>query len=50
MDVLRCAMTLNCSKMGIKATKISVRSLWTGGAMAMLFGWIGLDSIQMMGR
>jgi hypothetical protein len=50
MDVLHCAMTMNYSKTGIKATEISDHFVRAAGAMAMIFGWIDLDSIRMMGH
>jgi ABC-type microcin C transport system permease subunit YejE len=50
MAVLRCAMMINYSKMGIKATEISACYIRAGGAMAMFSGRIDLNSIRMMGR
>jgi hypothetical protein len=49
-DVLRCTMIINYSNISIKAREISARSLWAGGAMVLIFWWIDLDSIRMMGR
>jgi hypothetical protein len=49
-DVFLCAMTIYYTKVGIKATEISAPSLRAGGAMVMVFGWIELDTIWMMGK
>jgi hypothetical protein len=49
-DVLRQAMTANFHRTGVHASEVSARSLRAGGAMAMLFGKIDINSIRMMGR
>jgi hypothetical protein len=50
MDVLRQAMTANYHITGVHASEISVKSLRAGGAMAMLYGKIDINSIRTMGR
>jgi hypothetical protein len=49
-DVLHQAMTANFHRTGLHASEVSARSLRAGGAMAMLFGEIDINSIRMMGR
>jgi hypothetical protein len=49
-DVLRRAMTINFHCMGIPTSKISARSLRTGGAMVMFCGNLNLNNIWIMGR
>jgi hypothetical protein len=48
MDVLHQAMTANYHRTGVHTSEISARSLRTGGAMAILFGKIDINSIRMM--
>jgi hypothetical protein len=43
-------MVTKYSNMGINAMDISACSLRAGGVIAMLFGWIDMDSIRTMGR
>jgi hypothetical protein len=50
MDTLHHIMQINFHHTGIKATHISVRSLRTGGSMAMFFGKIDMHNICLMGR
>jgi hypothetical protein len=49
-DVLHNAMRLNFHRTGIEASEVSARSLWAGGAMALLHGWVDLNCILMMGH
>jgi hypothetical protein len=49
-DVLCHATTIKFHRSGIPASDISARSLYAGGAMAMLVGSIDLNNICMMGR
>jgi hypothetical protein len=49
-DVLHQAMTANFHRTGVHASKVSARSLRAGGAMAMLFGKIDINSIHTMSR
>jgi hypothetical protein len=49
-DILRQAMTANYHRTGVHAFEISAPSLRAGGAMAMLFGKIDINSIRTMGR
>jgi hypothetical protein len=43
-------MMINYINMGINTIEISACSLWVGGAMTILLGWIAMDSIWMMGH
>jgi hypothetical protein len=49
-DILRQAMRISVHRMGIRATDISARSLLAGGDMAMFFGKIYMNNIQLMDR
>jgi hypothetical protein len=49
-EVVRNAMRLNVHLTGIEASDVSVRSLRSGGAMALLHGRVDLSNIHMMGR
>jgi hypothetical protein len=49
-EVLRNAMQINVHRTGIEASEISARSLWAGGAMALIRGRVDLSNIRRMGR
>jgi hypothetical protein len=43
-------MTVNFHCTGIAAEEVSARSLRTGGAMALLYGKVGMNRFQILGR